>query len=74
MIENDLVPKHEVLSAEEAKKILEKYKAKPEQIPKISSSDHAIEELKPKVGDLIKITRKNPVIGKSYYYRVVITD
>lgn len=72
MIENDLVPKHQILNSDEAKKILEKYKARPEQLPKIFSSDPALVELKPQVGDLVKISRNNPVIGRSYYYRIVI--
>ena len=72
MIESDLVPKHDVLSEEEAKKIFEKYGATADVMPKISSSDPAIAELKPNVGDLIKITRKNPLMGEYHHYRVVI--
>ena len=72
MIENNLVPKHELLSSEEAESILKRYNVTRVEMPKIRLKDPAIAHLKTGVGDLIKITRKNPVTGKSYYYRVVI--
>ncbi len=67
-----LVPKHEVLSAEEAQKVLDMYHVKPHQLPYILSSDPAIRELGAKPGDIIKITRKSDVSGTVYYYRFVI--
>ncbi|MBU4242327.1 MAG: DNA-directed RNA polymerase subunit H, partial [Nanoarchaeota archaeon] len=42
------------------------------QLPKISKNDPAIKELEVKKGDLIKIERKSPTIGKSIFYRVVV--
>ena len=72
MIENNLVPKHEVLSLEEAEEILKKYNVTRLEFPKILLKDSAINDLKAKVGDIIKITRNNSKIGKSYYYRVII--
>ncbi|MGQ9781036.1 MAG: DNA-directed RNA polymerase subunit H [Nitrososphaeria archaeon] len=67
-----LVPKHEVLSVEEAQKVLDLYHVKPHQLPYILSSDPAIRELGAKPGDIIKITRKSDVSGTVYYYRFVI--
>ncbi|MCX8188186.1 MAG: DNA-directed RNA polymerase subunit H [Nitrososphaeria archaeon] len=67
-----LVPKHEVLSSEEAKNILETYRVKPHQLPYILSSDPVVKELGAKPGDIIKITRKSDVSGIAYYYRYVI--
>jgi len=72
LIESNLVPKHEVLDPPGTEKILVKYNTTLEDLPKILSSDPAIVELKPNVNDVIKITRENPLIGKSYYYRVVV--
>jgi len=67
-----LVPKHEILSAEEAQKVLDTYHVKPHQLPYIFSLDPAIRELGAKSGDIIKITRKSDVSGVAYYYRYVI--
>ena len=72
MIEHNLVPKHELLSPEEAQIILEKYKVTREQMPMIQLTDPAIQHLEPKVGDIIKMTRKSKLIGTSLYYRVVV--
>lgn len=72
MIDNILVPKHEVMPPEEAEKILEKFKATREELPKIKITDPALSKVEVKQGDVIKITRKNPVVGFSLYYRVVI--
>ena len=72
--DNYLLPVHELLSDEEAEKILAKYKVSRDEMPKILSKDAAIAifELKPKAGDIVKVIRNNPVTGKSYYYRVVV--
>lgn len=71
-MENILVPKHEVLSTEDAEKILVRYNATREELPKIRRLDPALKGLKPEVGDVIRITRNSPTAGKSFYYRVVI--
>jgi DNA-directed RNA polymerase subunit H len=67
-----LVPEHEILSSEDRQNVLEKYGASPEHFPKISLSDPAIKDMKPNVGDMVKITRCSEDIGTSYYFRVVI--
>ncbi len=71
-MENRLVPKHEVLSAEEAASVLENYGITKEEMPKIQSDDAAIKGMDVKVGDIIKITRKSQTAGEALYYRVVI--
>lgn len=45
-----------------------------EKLPLISISDSAIRHLEVKIGDVIKIKRKNEIIGDIYYYRRVIND
>ncbi|MCS7142334.1 MAG: DNA-directed RNA polymerase subunit H [Aigarchaeota archaeon] len=67
-----MVPKHEVLSPEEAQELLRRYKVVPQQLPYILLSDPVVRELGAKVGDIIRITRDSPTAGKSVYYRVVV--
>jgi len=70
--EHIYVPKHEVLSREEAEELFRRYNATPEQFPYILSSDPALKELGAKPGDVIKITRRSGTAGQSVYYRVVV--
>lgn len=67
-----LVPRHEKLSEEEKKKVLEKLNVNLAQMPKIFANDPAIRELEAKAGDLIRITRKSPTALESIFYRVVV--
>jgi DNA-directed RNA polymerase subunit H len=69
---HQLVPKHVILSEEEKREILEKYKTSLRQFPRILISDPAIADKNPKVGDLVKIIRKSPTAGETVYYRVVV--
>lgn len=69
---NKLIPKHEVLSEEEAKKVLEKYRISIDELPRIRKQDPALKGLDCKVGDVIKITRKSPTAGEAIYYRAVV--
>ena len=66
------VPKHEIVSKQEADAILKKFNCKPTELPLIFVNDPAILELGIKPGDLIKITRKSPTAGTSFYYRYVV--
>jgi DNA-directed RNA polymerase subunit H len=70
--EHIYVPKHEVLSREEAEELFRRYNATPEQFPYILSSDPALKGLGAKPGDVIKITRRSGTAGQSVYYRVVV--
>ena len=69
-----LVPKHEIITLEEAKQVLEKYHCKAVELPLIFGSDPAIVGLGVKPGDMIKITRKSATAGESLYYRYVIEE
>ncbi len=66
------VPKHEIISKQEAEKVLEKYNCNPTELPLIFVTDPAILGLGVKPGDMIKITRKSPTAGTSLYYRYVV--
>jgi DNA-directed RNA polymerase subunit H len=65
-------PKHEILPKEQGEDVLRKYNTKPNQLPYILQSDRGIEDLDPRPGDIIKITRKSPTSGESVYYRYVV--
>jgi DNA-directed RNA polymerase subunit H len=66
------VPKHEIMTKKEAEEILKKYNCKPTELPLIFVNDPAIMGLGVKPGDLMRITRKSPTAGISYYYRYVV--
>ena len=70
--EHILVPKHLLLSEEEAKNVLLRYNVNRTQLPKISKKDPAILELGAKPDDIIKIIRNSETAGKAAYYRVII--
>ena len=68
---HELVPKHGVLSEKEKKQLVEKYSIGLKEVPKILVKDPAIQNLKVKEGDIIKITRISPTAGEAVYYRRV---
>ena len=65
-------PKHEILPRDQGEDVLRKYNTKPNQLPYILRSDRGIEDLDPRPGDIIKITRRSPTSGESVYYRYVV--
>lgn len=67
-----LVPKHTLLSQEEVEKVLNKYRIKPYQLPKIKDSDPAAMAIQAQPGDVIKILRKSHTAGEAVAYRYVI--
>lgn len=69
--EHVLVPKHEVLSPEEAEELLRRYGVSRDKLPYIHPSDPMVKRLKAKSGDIIKITRRSETAGEAVYYRVV---
>jgi DNA-directed RNA polymerase subunit H (RpoH/RPB5) len=69
---HQLVPKHVKLSEKEKQKLFEAYHISLKELPKISIKDPVIQELEPKEGDVIKIIRKSPTAGETFFYRGVI--
>jgi DNA-directed RNA polymerase subunit H (RpoH/RPB5) len=67
-----LVPKHVKLTGEEKQEVLKEYNLLLSQFPMVLLSDAAIQNLKPEVGDIIKIIRDSPTNIKSIFYRVVV--
>jgi DNA-directed RNA polymerase subunit H len=74
ILEHVYVPKHEILSKEEADALLKKYNITPSQLPSILISDPIVKAIGAKVGDIIKITRLSETSGISIYYRCVVKD
>jgi DNA-directed RNA polymerase subunit H (RpoH/RPB5) len=72
VFESNLVPKHDLLSEEEKNQLLQKLNISLRQLPRIKSNDAVVKSIGGKRGDVIKITRKSPVAGEYYYYRVVV--
>ena len=66
------VPKHEIMSKNEAEGVLEKFNCQPTELPLIFVNDPAIIGLGVKPGDMIKISRKSSTAGESIYYRYVV--
>lgn len=69
---SEIVPKHEVMAGEDKKAFLEKMNISLKQLPRIKSADPAIKAIGGRRGDVVRITRRSPVAGEAYYYRVVV--
>ncbi|MHC3129971.1 MAG: DNA-directed RNA polymerase subunit H [Candidatus Bathyarchaeota archaeon] len=72
IFDHDFVSKHELLTPEETEKILEKYKMKPYQLPRINAYDPAIIAVGGKPGDIVRVIRKSQTSGKYVAYRYII--
>ena len=70
--DHELVPKHEVLSPEEAIKVLRELGVTPEMLPWIKASDPVAKEIGAKPGDIVRIERRSPTAGKIIVYRFVV--
>lgn len=69
-LKHELVPKHEKLTEEEVKEVLERYLVKHKsQMPAISRNDAVARRLGLRHGDVVRITRYNDTSGEYYYYR-----
>ena len=66
-----LVPKHILLSEEEAKQVLEKFNISPLQLPVMLATDTMAKAIGAKAGMMIQIERTGPT-GRSEYYRRVV--
>jgi len=68
---HSLVPTHTKLSDDDKNELFALYKITIKELPKIRSNDPAINTLKAKVGDVIKIDRPSKTAKKTVYYRGV---
>ncbi|NIM47078.1 MAG: DNA-directed RNA polymerase subunit H [Candidatus Aenigmarchaeota archaeon] len=72
ILKHELVPEHVVLSEDEINELLEKYKIKPRNLPKILTTDPVVKALNAKEGNILKIIRMSKTAGISVYYRIVV--
>ena len=68
--EHELVPKHILLSEKDKKQLLERYKIRDSQLPKILVGDPVAKYLGLKRGDVVKIIRESETAGRYITYRI----
>ena len=81
-VAHHLAPRHEILSEEETRKVLEELGALPERLPKILVSDPGLktdpkyeglrERGEPLVGRLVRVHRPSATAGEAIAYRLIV--
>jgi hypothetical protein len=72
IVDNNLVPKHIILSDEEANDILKEYKINKENLPRILSGDRIAKYYNVKPGQIVKIIRPSITAGNEIVYRICV--
>lgn len=72
IFDSNIVPKQEIMNKEDKKKLLDEFNISLKQLPRMRQTDPVVKILKAKKGDVLRISRNDPVIGEYFYYRVVI--
>jgi DNA-directed RNA polymerase subunit H (RpoH/RPB5) len=72
LFDHDLVPTHIIAEQSEVDLVLEHYKIKKTQLPRIYLSDPAARVLGARPGQVIRIQRESETAGSTFYYRLVV--
>ena len=72
LLTHEMVPEHGIASKEDVEKLLKDFRCDLTALPRIKDTDPAVLAVKAKPGDVIKIRRKSPTAGESFYYRIVV--
>jgi|GEM_PF-200235 len=72
--QHELVPDHTVLDSDTIEGVLEEYKIKKTDLPKIKRTDPALRDLDADVqtGDVVKVTRDSRTTDRAVVYRLVV--
>lgn len=71
VLNHELVPRHEILSDAEARKVMKKYALDEKQFPYLLVHDPVAKAIAAKPGQIVKITRDSPTAGTIVTYRLV---
>ena len=72
ILDNILVPKHRIMSEDEAMKIKEKYNCSDTDLPEISRFDPVSQAICIRPGQICEIIRPSKTAITSYYYRICV--